>query len=88
MIPEIETHVPNDDSPARCRYCDRPFADDTLRSLHEGVAHYDELDADSRTDFAETYEAEQESIRLFRLKALAVLVVLYFGFLWAYTLLA
>lgn len=84
MTDDIETDVP-DDPPARCPHCGRPFADERFRTLHEGLAHYDHLDADRQADFADAYEAEQESIRLFRLKALAVLIVLYFGFLWAYS---
>lgn len=84
MTPDIETDVPADDSPARCPFCGRPFADETLCTLHQGIAHYDVLDDERRATFAETYEAERESIRLFRLKALAVLVALYFCFLWTY----
>ena len=86
MITEIETDVPDEESPARCSHCGQPFADETLCTLHEGVAHYDVLDDDHQNAFAVAYEDEQESIRLFRLKALVVLVALYFGFLWTYSL--
>lgn len=86
MTPEIETEIPDGESPARCPHCSQPFTSETLRTLHEGVAHYDALDDDCQEAFAEAYENEHESIRLFRLKALIVLVALYFGFLWTYSL--
>jgi hypothetical protein len=85
MTDAIETTVPDEESPTRCPHCGRPFADETYRTLHEGVAHYDCLDDERRASFADAYETEQAAIRLFRLKALAALVVLYFGFLWAYS---
>ena len=86
MSQDLETAVPADDSPTQCRFCDRPFSSDTYRTLHEGIAHYDSLGTADREAFADAYEAEQEALRLFRLKALAALIVLYFGFLWAYSI--
>ena len=49
-----------------------------------GHEHRDELDDDRLAAFEEAYEAEQDEIRLFRLKALGALVLLYFGFLMVY----
>ena len=67
-----------------CPYCDRRFAREAYRDLHLGQEHDERLDADERTAFEAASDAEAEAIRLFRLKALAVLVVVYFGFLVVY----
>lgn len=84
---DLDASIPDGDSAARCPFCGRPFAEETYRTLHEGLAHFDRLDEDRREAFADAYEAEQREIRLYRLKALAAMVVLYFVFLWAYLLL-
>lgn len=87
MIDQLDIEVPEEESPEVCHYCDRPFSNETYRVLHEGVGHFDQLDDAARRSFAEAYEAEQEAIRLFRLKALGALVAIYFGFLWAFSIL-
>jgi len=46
--------------------------------------HYDRLDDAEREAFDEAYLAENADLRSFRLRALAVLVLLYFGFLILY----
>lgn len=73
-----------DEDAVVCPYCDCPFADDRLRALHYGHVHNDELTDEHRRAFEEAYEAEQQEIRVFRLKALGGVVLLYFGFLMVY----
>jgi hypothetical protein len=67
-----------------CPYCDRRFARETYRDLHLGGEHEELLDAGERAAYEAAHDAEVEEIRLFRLKALAVLVLVYFGFLVVY----
>lgn len=67
-----------------CPYCGRRFTRETYRDLHLGQEHADRLDATQREAYEEAHDAETEAIRLFRLKALAVLVLVYFGFLIVY----
>lgn len=67
-----------------CPYCDRCFAREAWRDLHLGLEHGSCLDAAQRDAYETAHDAEAEEIRLFRLKALAVLVLVYFGFLLVY----
>ena len=67
-----------------CEHCGAPFADDDLLALHRGHEHAEAIDEDEREAFEDAYEAEQEEIRLFRLKAVGALVLIYFGFLMVY----
>ncbi|WP_232701319.1 DUF7410 domain-containing protein [Halobacterium wangiae] len=67
-----------------CPHCGEPFHDERLRDLHRGLEHYDGLDDAERDAFEEAYLAENADLRSFRLRALAVLVMLYFGFLMVY----
>ena len=67
-----------------CPYCDRRFAREEYRDLHRGQEHGSRLDDAEREAYEAAHDAETEQIRLFRLKALAVLVLVYFGFLLVY----
>lgn len=80
--------VSPDADPHRCHYCGAPFSDDQLLALHRGLTHGDELSAEEHEAFEEAYEAETEAISRFRLKALGLLVVLYFGLLMAFSVFA
>lgn len=71
-----------------CRTCSRTFPTDRLHVLHRGVRHPDDLTEEERESYREAYLAEEEEIRSFRIRALGMLVVLYFGFLIAYALIA
>jgi hypothetical protein len=73
------------DTPRVCAYCGRAFARADWLALHRGLDHGDRLDAAEREAYERAREAEQKRLRLFRLKALGVLVVLYFGFVMAYS---
>ncbi len=80
----MNANVPDDDAPAVCPECGRPLPDERLLALHRGLDHHDALDEDGRERFEDAYRDEGDDLRLFRLKALAALVLLYFGFLFAY----
>jgi hypothetical protein len=67
-----------------CPYCGRPFARERYLTLHVGLDHYDRLSEDERDTFVSEYRAETDEIKRFRLKALALLVAMYFTFLYLY----
>lgn len=83
---DVETDVPPDAAVHRCGYCGRPFAEASYLVLHRGLAHPTELTDAERTAFEDAYEAEQSDIQRFRIVALGLLVVLYFGFLFAFAI--
>jgi hypothetical protein len=67
-----------------CPYCGERFGRERYRDLHLGQAHADALSAEEAAAHEAAEEAEREELRLFRLKALAALVAVYFGFLLLY----
>ena len=67
-----------------CPYCGRRFAREAWRDLHRGQEHEARIDDAERAAYEAARDAEAEAIRMFRLKALAVLVLVYFGFLMVY----
>lgn len=67
-----------------CPHCGRPFSRERYRVLHLGLEHYDRLGDDERESFVSEYRAEAAEIKRFRLKALAVLIALYFTFLFLF----
>lgn len=73
------------DRPVECAYCGRRFADGDLLALHRGFEHPAAIDDEERAAFETAYAAEDEDLRLFRLKALLALIVLYFTLLFAYS---
>ena len=83
-----EYTVPPDADPLRCEYCAVPFVEETSLALHRGLEHESRLTETQQAAFEAAYDAEREEIRLFRLKALAALVVLYFGLLMTYSVFA
>ncbi|WP_255196646.1 DUF7410 domain-containing protein [Halorarius litoreus] len=66
---------------ATCPHCDRRFARDDYRDLHLGVDHAGDLTDAERERYEAALAAEEEQLRLFRYKALGLLVLVYFGFL-------
>lgn len=72
-----------DDAP-KCEHCGDAFPDDRLLALHRGLDHYDSLNDDEREAFEDAYRDEERDLRSFRLRAIGVLVALYFGFLMVY----
>lgn len=67
-----------------CPHCGRPFARAEYVTLHVGLEHPETLSSDDRERFAAVYRGETTEIKRFRLKALAVLIGLYFTFLFVY----
>ena len=80
----VETSVPDGAAVHRCAYCDRPFATASYLALHRGLAHADQLSGTEREAFGAAYEDEQSELGRFRLVALGLLVLLYFGFLFTF----
>lgn len=67
-----------------CRVCGRAFPEPRLLVLHRGVRHADALTEGEKEAYVEAYRDEEAALRSFRIRALAVLVVLYFGVLFLY----
>ena len=67
-----------------CEDCSRRFYAADLLVLHRGVTHPAALDDAERDAYREAYAAEERAIRSFRIRALGILVALYFGFLFLY----
>jgi len=67
-----------------CEDCGRRFYTGDLLVLHRGVTHPNALDDAERDAYREAYAAEERAIRSFRIRALGILVALYFGFLFLY----
>jgi len=71
-----------------CDDCGRAFHTEDLLVLHRGVRHPGVIDAAEQEAYREAYAEEERAIRSFRIRALGVLVVLYFGLLFLYVLYA
>lgn len=84
-IVDVETTGADEDA-AVCAYCGRPFARESYLALHRGLKHNTEIDDAEREAFEQAHDDEYESIHLFRLKAIFVLVVVYFTFVMTYML--
>jgi hypothetical protein len=86
-VPSHEnTH--SDEPPFVCSRCARPFVHEEWLELHRGVIHEDDLTTEEREAFTDAYETEEHELRLFRLKALIALIVIYFGFIMSYSIFA
>ena len=72
------------DQPAVCEHCGDRFADERLLALHRGRSHREALTDDESEAYREARADERDDVRLFRLKALAALLALYFGFIYVY----
>jgi hypothetical protein len=72
------------DEPAVCEYCGERFVDETLLALHRGLEHEGELSDAEAEAYRQARADERDDMRLFRLKALAGLVAIYFGFIFVY----
>lgn len=78
--------VETDAEAAVCAHCGRPFVRESQLALHRGLDHPEAMDEMEREAFENAHAEESEAIRLFRLKAIFALVVVYFGFLIIYAL--
>lgn len=81
-----EYDIPPEASVHRCRYCDQPFAEAELLALHRGIDHPEAIDASEREAYEEARAEEDDDIRRYRIIALGLLVLLYFGLLMIYAL--
>lgn len=88
LDPDVDVDVPDGAETHTCEYCGRALPAADLLVLHRGLAHPDELDDAERERFRETYRSESDDISRFRIAAVGVLVLLYFGFLFTYILVA
>ncbi|MFB6069964.1 MAG: C2H2-type zinc finger protein [Halanaeroarchaeum sp.] len=68
-----------------CPYCDRREPTEHLLALHVGGEHWERCSATERERYQAAYDRESEELWRFRLQAVAVLVILYFGFLFLYS---
>jgi len=86
--PRPETHIPGDETPQQCPYCGFELPADDQYQLHLGLNHYERLDDADRQAFRNAYQQEEAALTRFRIIALGGLVLLYFGFLLVYAVLA
>lgn len=85
----VQTAVPvNESSATVCQYCGTPFPTDTRLALHRGLKHWPELTETERDAFRAAQADERDALRSFRVRALAWIVILYFGFLFLYAIFA
>lgn len=85
---ENERRVPPEERPHECPYCGTPFPRERAHTLHVGLEHGERATEDEVEAFQAAYRDERPGLRRFQLLALAVLVVLYFGFLFAFAVFA
>jgi hypothetical protein len=82
--PASETAVPNEETAARCPYCDRPFRTERSRALHLGETHSEEWTDDEQAAYEAAEDSEADDLFVFHLKVIAALVGLYAGLVLAY----
>lgn len=80
--------VPAGEEPHVCGHCGAPFTQAQLLALHRGLDHPNDLDEGERDAYEAALDDENDEIRRFRIIALGGLVLLYFGFLFAYAIFA
>lgn len=71
-----------------CPYCSDQFVAEDHLDLHRGIEHPNQLSPAEQEAFKSAYEAEQRALRVFRLKALLTLLILYFGLLMMFSIFA
>ena len=86
--PQPETHVPDSETPRRCPHCGFELPAGDQYQLHLGLNHYARLDDADQQAFRDAYQQEEAALTRFRIIALGGLVLLYFGFLLVYAVLA
>ncbi|MFC4544525.1 hypothetical protein ACFO5R_21570 [Halosolutus amylolyticus] len=84
----VPTTDPGSEPAERCPYCGQPFRDRRLRRLHCGRTHPDRLADRERAAFERAVREERTAMRRFRLQVLGGIVLLYFGFLLTYAIVA
>ncbi|EMA07350.1 hypothetical protein [Haloferax denitrificans] len=71
-----------------CTACGEAYPTERLLVLHRGARHPDDLDAAEVEAYREAYYEEEDELKSFRIRALGVLVLLYFGFLMLFIVFA
>ena len=88
-MPSINMEVPAEETPTEvCEYCERPFATTDRLVLHKGLEHVRILTEPEKEAFRATRADEEDDLRMLRLKALGMLIILYFGFIVLYAIFA
>lgn len=83
-IPGRTYDVPEGAEAHDCPYCVAVFPQEELRDLHVGIDHEDVATEDELETFEDRYERESNDVFIYHLKAIALVVVIYFVFLFAY----
>lgn len=83
-VSDADLSVPDDETPARCPHCGRPFRTERLRALHVGDVHDDGWDEDQQSAYESALEAEREDLFVYHLKVVAALVAVYAFFFLTY----
>ena len=84
-MPSINTEVPAEETPAEvCEYCKRPFVTTDRLVLHKGLEHVQVLTEPEKEAFVAARSDEEDDLRTLRLKALLLIVIVYFSFLIIY----
>jgi hypothetical protein len=81
-----EYDIPPEATVHRCAYCDQPFSDSDLLALHRGLNHPEAIDEAEREAYEQATAEEDDELRRYRIIALGLLVLLYFGLLMIYAL--
>lgn len=84
----MKTDIPAEETSEICSYCGNPFPDGEILSLHKGRTHVEVLSEEERASVREARELEADELHMFQLKALFVLVLLYFALVLTYAILA
>lgn len=83
-VPDADIRIPDEETPARCPECGRPFRTERLRALHVGDVHDDLLTDDQREAYEDALEAEREDLFIYHLKVVAGLVGTYALYFFTY----
>ena len=88
-MPSLNTEVPPEEQPTEvCEYCEQPFATPKRLVLHKGLEHVRALTESEQEAFMAARADEEDDLRMLRIKALGMLVIVYFGFLFLYAIFA
>jgi len=82
----VAVDVPRGAPVYECSRCGRPFESEDYLALHRGLVHGEDLDEAEREAFDAARDAESAAIRRFRLKAIGVVILVYFVLLMVYAL--
>lgn len=84
----MKVDIPSDQLCETCPYCGQPFPNTEILTLHKGRTHWEDLSEEERAAVREARDNEANELRMFQLRALGVLVLLYFGLLITYAVVA